>query len=256
MNIKEPIKNFIITSIQRNQALLIDFDGTLMDYPLNEKSALQKLFSDIKLPDSVHLQALKDFVSFNANYWRQFDLKKISIDKARIGGFEDLAEKFKIKKDAQQLNKMFLDCLIQTTVIENEIIASLKILKELGTKLIIITNGSHETQSKRLENSGLLNIIDTFFTSESVGFPKPHPKIFLDSKNFLESIDCPTNDLWVVGDSFEADIKGAFDVGFNTCWITNDKNNSPNDFEKEYPSLIANNFLDFVEFYRKIKNSS
>ena len=131
---------------------------------------------------------------------------------------------------------------------------SLKKLKESGSKLIIITNCVHVTQSKRLENSGILSIIDTFFTSESVGYPKPHPKMFLDSRDYLESINCPTEEIWVIGDGLESDVSGAFNVGFNTCWITHKNGEKLNKIENNYPTIIVNSFVEFCDFYLDIKS--
>lgn len=244
----------IIKSLQNNQALLIDFDNTLMDYPVNEKRALLKLFSEIKLPETLHSQALNDYTSFNDYYWQQFDLKKIAIEKARHGGFEDLITKYNLPFDAKTLNDHFLECLVQTTSIDTAIIQSLKKLKESGSWLVIITNGVHATQSQRLENAGLLLIIDNYFTSESIGYPKPHPKMFLDSRDYLRSINCPTDEIWVIGDGLESDIKGGFDVGFNTCWITHDKDEKVIELEHDYPTMIVNSFVEFCNFYLDIKN--
>ena len=249
-------KEKIIKSIQSNNALLIDFDGTLMDYKLNEKKALEKLFININLPNYLHSQAIKDYTTFNESYWKLFDSKKITIEEARHGGWEDFITKYELNSTSKNLNSRFLEFLVQTTSIDSKVIKVLKNLKFLGTHIIIITNGVQVTQSRRLENSGILSIIDTFFTSESVGFAKPHPKMFLDSKKFLESINCPTNDIWVVGDSFESDIKGAFHVGYNTCWITNEKNREVLDSEGSFPTAIANNFIEFAEFYQQIKSKS
>ena len=246
-------KEKIIKSIQSNNALLIDFDDTLMDYKLNERKALEKLFTSIDLPNKLLSQAIKDYTAFNKSYWKLFNLKKIPIEDARHGGWEDFIKKYDLDNTSKNLNSRFLEFLVQTTSIDSKVIEVLTNLKNLGTHLIIITNGVHVTQSRRLENSGILSIIDTFFTSESVGFAKPHPKMFLDSKKFLESIDCPTNDIWVVGDSFESDIKGAFHAGYNTCWITNDKNRKVSKSEASFPTTIANNFIEFTDFYLQIK---
>ena len=144
-----------------------------------------------------------------------------------------------------------MESLIEATIIDDEIINKLNSFKVLDTKLIIITNGSHRAQTERLKNSGLLDIIDTYFTSESVGFAKPHPKMFEESKKYLQSIKCSTDNLWVVGDNLEADIKGGYNVGFDTCWITNEKRLLRNG----YPTIQTSNFLEFADYYLQIKEN-
>ena len=253
----ESNKNQIVESIRLNRALLIDFDGTLVDYSLNERRALEKLFESLNLPKELFTIVHQEYSKINSYYWSQFELKKLTIKEVQYKRFADLMSKYNIDGDAKELNKTYLDYLVQTTSIEKNILEAIKKLRDSGVKIVIITNGIHWTQTERLKNTGLDKIIDAFFTSESVGFAKPHPKMFLDSKKFLESIDCPTNDLWVIGDNFEADIKGAFNVGYKTCWVNkNHSSNSSQLYEdSQVPTLIANNFLEFVEFYNNIKYS-
>lgn len=257
MAIPEHINDKISTSIKSNKALLIDFDGTLVDYVSNENKALERLLTKLKIPNKLHTKAKEDYSKINAYYWTQFELKKITIKDVQLKRFKDLCQKYNIEGDTEEINKYYLDSLVKTTEVDQEIIQSLKNLKHHGIKLVVITNGIHWTQTARLENSGISNIIDAFFTSESVGFAKPHPKMFLDSKEFLESISCPTNDLWVIGDNFDADIKGASNVGFETCWITKKAEKNKNFISSnKVPTLIASNFLEFADLYLKIKNSS
>lgn len=244
-------KKKIDQSIINNKALLLDFDGTLMDYQKNEKWALEKLCSKIGLPLNLHEKAIEDYIALNNHYWYLFEQNKISIDDARHKGFEDLINRYGLEGNSRDMNALFLDCLIETTVIDNEITKDLKSLKELGTKLIIITNGSHRAQTDRLKNSGLLDIIDSYFTSESVGFAKPHPKMFEDAKKFLQSVNCSTNNLWVVGDNLDADIKGGFNAGFNTCWISNGMQAQ----QIDYPTMIVPDFLDFSKYYLHVKEN-
>ena len=58
-----------------------------------------------------------------------------------------------------------MDYLVQTTSIEKNILEAIKKLRDSGIKIVIITNGIHWTQTERLKNTGLDNIIDAFFTS-------------------------------------------------------------------------------------------
>lgn len=242
----------IFNSFLVNKALLIDFDGTLVDYKLNESKALERLFQKLDIPKELHVKAHKEYSEINNHYWTQFELKKLSIEDVQHKRFEDLCQRFNIAGNIKEINKYYLESLVLTTEVSQEIIETLKDFKKLGLKLVIITNGVHWTQTERLKNSGLLNIIDAYFTSESVGFAKPHPKMFLDSKKFLESINCSTDELWVIGDNFDADIKGAFDVGFKTCWITPKNGNT--DQTNLYPNLKVNSFMEFAQLYKKAKS--
>lgn len=250
-------KQKITNSIASNKALLIDLDNTLVDYAQSERGALDKLFSYCNLQSDLQSSAKDYYKKVNAFYWSEFEKKNVTIEEIQKKRFEDLITEFSLDNDPMDLNKKYLKFFIQSTSIDPKVLTALKELKEIGIKLIVITNGIHWTQTERIKNCGLDQIIDTFFTSESVGFAKPHPKMFTDSIEFLKSIDCPTNDLWVIGDNFEADIIGAHNVGFNTCWIHNSEsqNHTENipDTNNPYPTMSASNFLEFAEFYKNIK---
>lgn len=250
-NFNVSLKQEIFNSILNNKALLLDFDGTLMDYQKNERKALEKLCFKIDLPLDLHEKAINDYITFNNQYWNLFEQKKIDIEEARHKGFEDLIKAYSLEGNSKDMNALFLECLIETTVIDDEIKKNLRLLKKLDTKLIIITNGSHKAQTERLKNAGLIDIIDTYFTSESVGHAKPHPKMFEDSKRYLKTVNCSTDNIWVVGDNLEADIKGGFNVGFNTCWITNHQQVQRNG----YPTMQVSNFLEFAKYYLQIKEN-
>ena len=253
------IKSFktqITNSILSNRALLLDFDGTLVDYHQSEKNALEKLFSYCHLSKDLFLKAQEYYEYVNSHYWSEFEKKNFTIEEVQRKRFEDLIKKFSIEKDPLDLNEKYLHFLVQSTSIDPQVLTALTYLKKNGIKLIVITNGIHWTQTERIKACGLDKIIDTYYTSESVGFAKPHPKMFLDSKEFLRSVNYPVDNLWVIGDNFEADIKGAFNVGYNTCWISDDKNQNELDLKTDYPTMIANNFMEFFEFYTEVKYKS
>ena len=259
IKIQETSKQQITDSILSNQALLLDFDGTLVDYAQGERDALDNLFTYCNLSKELFSEAKEYYKQGNAYYWSEFEKKNFTIDEVQKKRFEDLINKFSLTNDPLDLNEKYLQFFIKSTSIDPKVIAALSEIKEMGVKLIVITNGIHWTQAERIKACGLNKIIDNFFTSESVGFAKPHPKMFTDSEEFLKSINCSTENLWVVGDNFEADIKGAYDVGFNTCWINNSNNHNKTEqsinSDNSYPTMIASDFLEFAEFYKNIKSN-
>jgi len=82
-------------------------------------------------------------------------------------------------------------------------------LKEKYT-LHIITNGFQEIQSKKMMTSNIHHYFNQIITSESVGVKKPNPKVFLHA---LDTAKATANNSLMIGDSLEADIQGALNVG-------------------------------------------
>ncbi|MFA7674264.1 MAG: HAD-IA family hydrolase [Clostridia bacterium] len=91
---------------------------------------------------------------------------------------------------------------------------TLKKAKEAGYRNVILSNHIPELpyMAKCL---GLMEYVDVCISSANVGYEKPNPKIF---EIGLEIADHPKT-VWMVGDSIDADIRGAEAVGINAVLI-------------------------------------
>ncbi|MCA9072655.1 MAG: HAD family hydrolase [Planctomycetaceae bacterium] len=83
-------------------------------------------------------------------------------------------------------------------------------------KVAIVSNGSSQTQRRKLARTGLAGLCSHIVISGEVGFEKPHPAIF---RIALDLLGCPAESALFVGDDPSRDIAGAADVSMQTCWI-------------------------------------
>ena len=83
-------------------------------------------------------------------------------------------------------------------------------------KVVIVTNGTEVVQEKKLERSGLNDIVDNVFISELVGFEKPNINFF--KKVILEVGIKDLKEALIIGDSLTSDIQGGHNIGIDTCW--------------------------------------
>lgn len=248
-------KQYIIDSLKNNQGLLLDFDNTLLDPVPTRTYSLTKLFKEAQIPENEIEVAIKVYEKINNYYWKSVEQGIFSTDEMQFKRFEDFSKQYQVIFSPEVMNRKYLEYFSESTTIEQNVMDTLQKLKSMGIKLVIITNGFQNVQETRIKSSGLLNIINEYFTSESVGAPKPNPKMFIEAKNYLESINCSTNDLWVVGDTYNADIKGAINAGFNSCWLNTNYSKDKVHFTENNgnPTIIVDNFLEFIELYMKAK---
>jgi putative hydrolase of the HAD superfamily len=95
-----------------------------------------------------------------------------------------------------------------------ELLASLRQQARVG----LCSNFSHSPTALRvLAESGLDAHLDAVVISEEVGIRKPRPEIF---RAVLEALDVAPEETLHVGDSLDADVRGAAAVGIRTVWIT------------------------------------
>jgi putative hydrolase of the HAD superfamily len=89
-------------------------------------------------------------------------------------------------------------------------------LRANGWRIGIITNGGVPSQSAKIENSGLAELIDRSVISSAFGFKKPAPEIF---HHMIAALGIDPRRSWFVGDDPRADMWGANCVDLRTCWV-------------------------------------
>jgi ribulose-5-phosphate 4-epimerase/fuculose-1-phosphate aldolase len=102
--------------------------------------------------------------------------------------------------------------------------------KNIGIKILILTDYETEYQIEKLSKCNLLNLVDHIVTSEEVGIEKPHCNMF----NYaMKIMDLYCDDLIMIGDSWEKDIIGATQCNIKSYWFTDyDSDTTFNDYEK------------------------
>ncbi|KAG7437724.1 Glyceraldehyde 3-phosphate phosphatase [Fusarium oxysporum f. sp. raphani] len=83
---------------------------------------------------------------------------------------------------------------------------TLRRLRNNGYRTAIITNGPTESQIEKAKAIGIFDLVERVITSQEVGHPKPEVRIF---QYALEKLEVQPHCAYMIGDSVEADIKGA-----------------------------------------------
>lgn len=101
----------------------------------------------------------------------------------------------------------------------------LEACQSAGIQLGIITNGPHQHQEKKIRSLGLQKWIDKDYIliSGQVGMTKPSPSIF---QLMEERLQLSASDLLYIGDSFENDVIGSKQAGWQ-CWWLNHRKRQP-----------------------------
>ena len=200
--------------------LLWDVDGTILNFELAERAAIRSLFDRFKLGDCSD-EMLMYYSQINKRYWQLMESGKIKKDKMLVERFVEFFSYKGINADiAAEFNKEYQIALCDTIVFNDDAIDIIKHQKKT-CKIIIVTNGTEVVQEKKLERSGLNDIVDNVFISELVGFEKPNINFF--EKVVLEVGIKDLKEALIIGDSLTSDIQGGYNIGIDTCWY-NPKN--------------------------------
>ena len=191
--------------------VFFDLDHTLWDFDKNSSLAFKEVFLnngiDLSLEDF-----LKVYITKNLEFWKLYQEDRISKENLRYLRLKDTFDVLGYQIDDKTINKLSDDYLLNLPKNNYLVKNTIEILEYLKPKyqLHIITNGFEDVQKAKLVNSK----IDHFFThvinSDMAGVKKPNPLIFKMALNKAKAT--PGNTI-MIGDSYEADIIGASNVG-------------------------------------------
>ena len=215
--------------------IFFDLDHTLWDFDKNSMLAFKRVFKKFKI--TIEFDAfLKIYEPINVEYWKKYREDKVSKENLRRGRLIDSFIFFDLIYTTEKIDEI-ADAYIQELPFDNHLFeGAVEILDYLilKYKLHIITNGFEEVQHKKLKNSGIDHYFSTVTTSEEVGLKKPNPKVFLTALNKANSL--PAQSV-MIGDSLEADILGANNIGMETIFY-NYRNESISKKIKSIDSLL------------------
>jgi len=208
------------------RAILFDLGGTLMYAKDPWLPVLAR--ADRALADSLYAQGLQldcdgfheEFRSRLRKYYDArdadlFETTTTSVLRSLLDekGYQDVSEK---------VIRFALDARYTVTqsnwLLEDDAISTLEILQNTGHRLGIISNaGDNKDVFQLVDKFGIEPYFDFILTSAACSYRKPHVRIF---ELALAHWGMPPREAAMVGDSLEADIKGANQAGIYSIWIT------------------------------------
>ncbi|MEO0292404.1 MAG: HAD family hydrolase [candidate division WOR-3 bacterium] len=157
---------------------------------------------------------------------------------------EEILKNLKIrkrKKMVESLVKIYEEYLYKAGLsVDKEVIEVIKILKEKGFKLGIVSNTpGGNVEKKILEDTGISSFFDIMLFSSFEGVRKPHPEIFMKVINFFK---IRPEELLHIGDTPELDIEGPLKIGAKAIlW-------NPKGKEVKEDIISINNWKELINF--------
>ncbi|HEY3361103.1 MAG TPA: HAD family hydrolase [Methanosarcina sp.] len=218
------------------KAVLFDMDNTLFDFVAAKLEACREILS---------------FLGTEKGYAAGSPLELFRYFLRGIYGFEDYEN---IRDYMQERNlftiKSYRKCC---DIYEREKLQNLKLypavtvtlgkLKELGLKLVIITDADTHHALARLTRVGLLNYFDFIVAADMTGTKKPDPAHFLFA---LDVLEIKPGETLVVGDSIKRDIVPAHKLGFKTAYAAYGDWRPGEEADKCF-DIRLNKFLDMLD---------
>ena len=214
------------------KVIIFDADDTLIDHEICENQALMNVFNGLKQTYKKEYQSI--FRPLDRKLWDSVAKGTNIVPKEDIPTyrFKKLFDEIHLKvTDYQKANRLFQEGLANSTALIRNAKEMVKYLRDKHYQIYIITNGLVNLQKPRIINSEIAEYISDIIISEEVGVAKPNPEIF---NILLKKIKLKPEDMVMIGDSLEKDIKGAIDASINTIWYNPDNKRNNSSIKPDY----------------------
>jgi len=220
--------------------IFFDLDHTLWHFEKNSSLTFKFLLNKYNI--NVGLQSfLKIYMPINFSLWNLYRDDKITKEYLRHNRLKSTFEKLNINIKPSIIDNIsddYVKHLPDNNFLLKDAITVLDYLFKKYT-LHIITNGFTEVQNTKIINSNLKKYFTCIIDSETVGVKKPHSKIF----QYAFDISKATNksQCLMIGDNYEADVRGAINNGFKAIHLNSNNENLHKD------SIIINDLISLKE---------
>ena len=211
----------------RKKAVLFDVDDTLYDQTVPFKEAYAQYFGDKPpVPAEVIYPVTR---KYSDQVYSQAMSGQITMEELYIYRVQKAFEEYNITitvEEALAFQKVYADR--QRHIHMSETMEKILAYCAGKAKLGIITNGPSAHQWNKVKSLQAERWIlhENIFVSGDVGAEKPERKIFDHAKQMMKLEDA---EVWFVGDSYELDVKGAMNAGWNAVWMNRRGREKPDD---------------------------
>lgn len=210
------------------KVVFLDLDNTLWDFDGNAEEALAELFHrhHLHIKSNFNVAQFIDlYKEINASWWRRYEKGEVNKDQLRTRRFYDTLIQMGIPESEHPENvwdEYLAICPIMTRLMPG----CMSFLESVSAfvPLVLITNGFQETQTTKIQHSGIHKYVSKLLTSEAAGVAKPDKQIFQTAAG-LAGIQ--ENEGLYIGDTWHTDVKGGTDAGLPSIWYNHQRLDLP-----------------------------
>lgn len=218
--------------------IFFDLDHTIWDFDKNAEETLQELFVIHKLKDiGLHSPELfiETYTRNNHRLWARYHVGEITKDYLREARFKSTFLDLGVHPDLVPVG--FEDEYVKLCPTKTNLFPDAhEVLTYLKSKYVLhlISNGFRESTEIKIAGSNIGNYFDQVIISENVGVNKPDPKIF---QHALDVSGAKKEESLMIGDSIEADVRGALSFGMDAIFFNALGVDKPDDIPVEIRGL-------------------
>ena len=213
--------NSEIRSLRRLDLVLFDLDDTLHDDTYAYQSAAEEVAREVAAEHGIDALALKAAdVAEAEGFWHRLsaDDLKVKLSRIRASMWQAALESVGVgdPEVAERSADRYNAYRSKYYTLFPGALDLLRLLKEHGMSLVLVTNGLSETHREKIALLRVSEFFDAIFLADEVGIVKPNPLLFAHACRTLDGAPARAA---MVGDRYDRDIKGALEAGLFTVWL-------------------------------------
>jgi putative hydrolase of the HAD superfamily len=200
--------------------IFFDLDHTIWDFDKNAEETLHELYGTYNLKKiGLHSADLfiETYTRHNHRLWAQYHLGEITKDELRDARFKSTFTELGLHPDLMPAD--FEDAYVNLCPTKTNLFPhaheTLAYLQSRYT-LHLISNGFKDSTNLKVNGTDLVKYFQNIIISEVVGVNKPDPLIF---QHAVDLAGTTKEESLMIGDSIEADIRGALGFGIDAIYF-------------------------------------
>lgn len=204
------------------KAILLDLDDTLYDYQVCNEAAKKSLFAFLKRRLGLPLSHITN--AFDGARKRvHTDLSGTGASHSRFLYIQKTVEHLSSKTDISvvlEAYEIFWNTFLSRMKLFPGVKDFLKKMHSQSIRIAIVTDLTAHIQFRKLKKLTIDSLIDFVISSEEAGREKPETPIF---KLALEKLGMKSQDVCMIGDHPEKDMKGSQSLNIKNIFFTKEK---------------------------------
>ncbi len=219
------------------KCVIFDVGYTLVEH--NDKKETEMISKLLNIPYS------EDLVNEISNFWKKSAeyTKEIIVTKEKY--FSILEKMFSCMKKYKINTEDFFMALCNKEPVGlcDEVIEILECLKKNNIKMFTLSNWFECNQQEELKKLNIYNYFEKIYGWDNK-YAKPNPMVIREK--ILNQYN--NNEILLIGDGLEKDIKCAINAKIDSCWINRKNLDNQSNIT---PTYVINNLLEIKEIIRK-----
>lgn len=197
------------------KALLIDIDGTLLDYRQSEALGISAIMEHYGVTPTPELAA--HYHDVNQSFWEKYEKGEITRAQINEGRYPAFFGELGVEVDPEVCEEIYQD-FVNNRLVPVE--GAEDMLRYLSGKYLLYaaSNGYSDKQRERLRKAGMISYFTDIFISQETGSQKPQ-KEFFDYCFARMPAGLKRDEVMIIGDGLTSDMRGGNNAGIHTCWL-------------------------------------